>query len=115
MHRELGPGLFEIAYEECLSKELELRGLGVQRQIIKPLVYKHVLIRKSYKIDIVVENRVLLELKAIRQLSESDTAQVLTYLKLSGLAVGLLINFNAMPLKKGIKRFVRTNRSVSEM
>lgn len=111
VHRELGPGLFEIAYEECLAAELLGKGLTFQRQIVRPLVYKKLRLAKCYKIDIVVENRVLLELKAVRNVTATDSAQVLTYLKLSGLEVGLLINFNSMPLKSGITRFVRTNPS----
>lgn len=110
VHKELGPGLLEKAYEECLYAELTERGLESKRQVIQRITYKHRQLEKCYKIDLVVENRVLVELKAIRTLTDADTAQTLTYLKLSSLQVGLLINFNAYPLKMGIRRLVRSVR-----
>lgn len=111
VHKQLGPGLLEAAYEECLFTELTERGIQCRRQVLQPIVYKHLRLSKSYQIDLIVENRVLLELKAVRTLTDADTAQTLTYLKLSQLEVALLINFNAYPLRAGIRRFVRTQRS----
>jgi GxxExxY protein len=108
VHRELGPGLLEKAYEECLCAELLERGLRNQRQVLQPIIFKHRQLTKSYKIDLIVEKRVLVELKAIRTLTDADVAQTLTYLKLSKLEVALLINFNSYPLSAGIRRLVRT-------
>ena len=113
VHTDLGPGLLEGAYEECLFAELAERGVYSERQVIQPVMYKNRRLSKSYKIDMIVEKRVLLELKAVRTLTDADTAQTLTYLKLSNLEVALLINFNAYPLRTGIKRFVRTKSNMS--
>jgi GxxExxY protein len=94
VHRELGPGLLESSYEQCLCHELNLRGLRTRRQIELPIVYKGVRIDCAYRIDIVVEDRVLLEVKAVEQLAPIHEAQLITYLKLSRIRVGLLLNFN---------------------
>ncbi len=109
LQRIFGPGLLERAYEELLAAELMEQGLVVRRQVIFPLIHRSVRITKAYKTDLIVNEKVLVELKAIRTLTDADTAQTLTYLKLSGLEVALLINFNAVPLKTGIKRFIRTH------
>jgi GxxExxY protein len=106
VHRHLGPGLLESAYEQCLCRELSERGIPFQRQLPLPLQYKGVSLDCGYRLDIVVDNRVILELKAIGALEPIHTAQVLTYLKLSGYKLGLLINFNVPALKHGIKRVV---------
>ena len=106
VHRTLGPGLLESAYEECLCRELKALGLEFQRQMILPIVYKGQKIQPGFRADVIVEERVLIELKAVTALLPVHEAQVLTYLKLSGIETGLLMNFNAMPLKNGIKRFV---------
>jgi GxxExxY protein len=106
IHRALGPGLLESAYEECLCRELSLAGLGFERQKPVPVAYKGVHLDCGYRLDIVVEKKLLVELKAVQELSPIHEAQLLTYLKLSGLTVGLLINFNVPVLQRGIKRIV---------
>jgi len=106
VHRVLGPGLLESAYEECLCHELDLRGLAYERQKPLPVVYKDVRLDAGYRIDILVEKRVVLELKAVESLLPIHEAQLLTYLKLGGWQVGLLINFNVEVLKDGIRRRV---------
>jgi GxxExxY protein len=106
VHRELGPGLLESAYEECLCYELLRRDLRFERQKPLPIIYKGVAIDCSYRLDIVVEGVVIVELKSVESLSKLHEAQVLTYLKLSGIAIGLLINFNVVRLTDGLKRFV---------
>ncbi len=106
VHRLLGPGLLESAYEECLCHELTLRKLGVQRQVPVPVVYKEVELECGYRLDLVVERKVMLELKSIEAFSPVHEAIMLTYLRLSGYRIGLLINFNVTILKDGIRRFV---------
>ncbi len=106
VHRQLGPGLLESAYRECLCWELNHRGLTIEREMALPLVYKGVHVDAGYRLDLIVEKRVLVELKAVERLAPVHTAQVLTYLKLTGLRVGLLMNFNADVLRDGIVRLV---------
>lgn len=106
VHRQLGPGLLESAYRACLCWELHHCGLAVDREIALPLVYKGVHVEAGYRLDLIVEGRVLVELKAIERLAPVHTAQVITYLKLTGLRVGLLMNFNAAVLRDGIVRVV---------
>ncbi len=106
VHRTLRPGLLESACEECLCRELESSGLAFQRQVMLPIVYKGHSVEPGFRIDVIVERQVLVELKAVAALWPVHDAQVVTYLKLSGIGKGLLMNFNAMPLKNGIKRFV---------
>ena len=106
VHRLLGPGLLESAYEECLAKELALRNLSVERQKPVPVVYKDVKLECGYRIDLLVENRVVVELKSIESLAAIHEAIILTYLRLSGRRLGLLINFNVNVLKDGIKRYI---------
>ncbi|HEY1797642.1 MAG TPA: GxxExxY protein [Stellaceae bacterium] len=106
VHRQLGPGLLESAYEECLCYELEQNGLIFRRQVSLPVVYKAVRLDCGYRIDVVVEQRVILELKTVERLIPVHDAQLLTYLKLSGLRTGLLLNFHSPVLKNGIKRLV---------
>lgn len=106
VHRTLGPGLLESAYEECLCHELKLSGVAFERQKLLPVVYKDVRLDCGYKLDIVVEGVVVVELKSVRQLEPIHGAQLLTYLKLSELKLGLLINFNVPLVKLGIKRIV---------
>jgi GxxExxY protein len=106
VHPFLGPGLLESAYEECLCHELTLRNLGVQRQVPVPVVYKEVKLECGYRLDLVVEKRVVLELKSIEAFSLVHEAIILTYLRLSGFKIGLLINFNVTILKDGVRRFV---------
>ena len=106
VHSRLGPGLLESAYEVCLIMELESRGLNVESQVVLPLTYKGKLIDVGYRIDILVERSVIVELKAVKNIDPLHQAQLLSYLKLSGLRVGLLINFNTVSLKNGIHRMV---------
>jgi GxxExxY protein len=106
VHRLLGPGLLESAYEECLAKELTLRKLTAERQKPVPVVYKDVKLECGYRIDLLVENRVVVELKSIESLAAIHEAIILTYLRLSGRRLGLLINFNVTVLKDGIKRYI---------
>jgi GxxExxY protein len=107
VHSGLGPGLLESAYEECLFYELGLIGLSVEKQQAVPLRYKEVKLDVGYRADLLVEKKVVIELKSADSLTDVHTAQVLTYLKLSGCKVGLLINFNVKSLKDGYKRFVK--------
>ena len=104
VHRALGPGLLENTYEECLYFELQQSGLKVDKQKTLPLVYKDVKLDVGYRIDLLVENRVIVELKAVESLTDVHTAQMLTYLRLANCKLGLLINFNVLLLKDGIKR-----------
>jgi GxxExxY protein len=103
VHRQLGPGLLESAYEECLCYELEQSGLSFRRQVPLPVVYKAVRLDCGYRIDVVVEEQVILELKTVERLMPIHEAQILTYLKLSGLHTGLLLNFNSAVLKDGMR------------
>jgi len=104
VHRELGPGLLESTYEKCLAFELTQSGLQIVAQKEIPIKYKGQSIESGFRADLIVENKVLIELKSVDQLIPVHTAQVLTYLKLTGLRTGLLINFNVQLLKNGIKR-----------
>ena len=106
VHRALGPGLLESAYEQCLCHELHLRRLAFQRQVDLPVSYKGLNLDCGYRIDLIVECEVVLELKAIETILPVHEAQLLTYLKLSGKHVGLLINFNTPVLTRGIRRIV---------
>ena len=106
VHRTLGPGLLESAYERCLCYELEERGIDFQRQVELPVSYKGVKLDCGYKMDVVVGRSVVLELKSVDAIHPIHEAQLLTYLRLSGLRVGLLINFNVPLLRDGIKRRV---------
>jgi GxxExxY protein len=106
IHRALGPGLLESAYEECLCHELSLAETKFERQKPLPVHYKGVNLDCGYRLDLVVEQKVIVELKAVENLLPIHEAQLLTYLKLSGLTLGLLINFNVAMLKQGIKRIV---------
>jgi GxxExxY protein len=106
VHKTLGPGLLESAYEHCLAYEIARRGLSVQRQVALPLVYEGEKLDAGYRLDLVIDGVVIIEVKAIDALAPIHDAQVLTYLKLSGLRIGLLMNFNVALLKQGLKRFV---------
>ncbi|MBI3778102.1 MAG: GxxExxY protein [Gammaproteobacteria bacterium] len=106
VHRNLGPGLMESAYEECLCYELAHRGIKYERQKLLPVAYKGTKLDCGYRLDVVVDDLVVLELKAVDQIQPIHSAQLLTYLKLSNLKLGILINFNVTALKNGIKRIV---------
>lgn len=106
VHRKLGPGLLENSYKECLHYELTKEGLFVEKEKALPLVYEQVKLDIGYRIDLMVENKVIIETKALETLNDVHLAQVLTYLKLSDCKLGLLINFNVTLLKNGFKRVV---------
>ena len=106
VHTALGPGLLENAYEACLEHELGKRGLRVKRQVALPVVYDGVQIDLGYRLDLLVEDAVIVELKAADRIAPIHEAQLLSYLKLSGKKLGLLINFNVLHLKDGIRRMV---------
>ncbi|MDK2772537.1 MAG: GxxExxY protein [Flavobacterium sp.] len=104
VHRNLGPGLLESSYEECLFYEIKKLGLIVEKQKALPLVYEEVKLDIGYRIDIIVENKLIIEIKSVEALNDVHFAQLLTYLKLTNCKLGLLINFNVALIKNGIKR-----------
>lgn len=106
VHKELGPGLLESAYQACLMFELKSRGIEVVKEKELPVIYRGMQVDCGYRIDLLVEDRVIVELKAIEKLERIHEAQLLSYLRLSGCKVGLLINFNVLQLVQGIKRIV---------
>lgn len=106
VHSALGPGLLESAYEECLFYELKKAGLSAEKQKVLPLMYEEIHLDAGYRIDLFVENCIIIELKAVEALNEVHLAQILTYLKLSKCKLGLLVNFNVKHLKDGIKRVI---------
>ncbi|MEJ5261834.1 MAG: GxxExxY protein [Ignavibacterium sp.] len=106
VHKELGPGLLESAYEECLFYELHKKRFNVERQKPIPIIYKEIRLECGYRADLIVENCVIVELKSIDAINPVHEAQILTYMRFADKRVGLLINFNVLRLKDGIKRFV---------
>ena len=104
VHKALGPGLLESAYEECLYYELQKSGMLVEKQKALPLVYEAVKLDAGYRIDLLIENKLIIEIKAVDALNDLHLAQILTYLKLSGCKLGLLINFNTVLFKEGVRR-----------
>mgnify|MGYP006315345973 FL=1 len=106
VHSALGPGLLESSYKECLFYELSKEGLFVEKEKALPLIYEEIKLDIGYRLDIFVENKVVVEIKSIEAFTDVHTAQVLTYLKLTRCKVGLLINFNVADVKKGIKRLI---------
>lgn len=108
VHRQLGPGLLESAYQECLYYELANAGLTVEKQKALPIIYKDVKLDHGYRIDLLVENKIVLELKTVEAFTDVHFAQILTYLKLGNYPLGLLINFDSKILKNNIKRFINT-------
>jgi len=106
VHRHLGPGLLESAYEQCLSYELQQSGIPFQTQIALPIEYKQVKLDSAYRIDMLVDNQLIVELKTVETLLKVHNAQLLSYMKLAKIHVGILINFNVDILRKGIKRLV---------
>ncbi len=106
VHRELGPGLLESTYEQCLAHELNLGGIAFRLQHAQPVDYKGIRLDCGYRVDILVEDVLILELKSVEQLTGIHEAQLLTYMKLARVKTGLLINFNVTKLKTGIKRLV---------
>ncbi|WP_396173120.1 GxxExxY protein [Flavobacterium sp.] len=106
VHKALGPGLLESAYEECLFYELKKTGLKVEKQKPLPLIYEEVNLEIGYRIDIIIENKFIVEVKSVELLNDVHLAQLLTYLKLSSCKLGLLINFNVKLLKNGVRRVI---------
>ncbi len=106
VHRVLGPGLLESAYGTCLCREFEMRGLSYKQQLALPITYKGVQLGNSYRLDFLVEDQVVLDIKAVEKLLAIHEAQVLTYLHLGNWRIGLLLNFNSLLLKDGIRRLV---------
>jgi GxxExxY protein len=106
VHQSLGPGLLESAYKECLFYKLKKEGLSVVKEIPMPLVYEEVKLDCGYRIDILVESKVVIEIKSVEALNDVHLAQILTYIKLGGYKLGLLINFNVYMLREGIRRVV---------
>ena len=104
VHKVLGPGLMESAYEECLCRELALRGIGVERQLPLPIEYKGARLDCAYRVDLLVEQSVVVEIKSVSSIEPIHEAQLLTYLKLGGWKLGLIVNFNVPVLKDGIRR-----------
>lgn len=108
VHKALGPGLLESAYQECLLYELKAIGYSVRKEVVQPIVYKEITLDHGYRIDLLVENKIVIELKTVEKFTNVHTAQILTYMKLGDYPLGLLLNFNTKLLKNGIKRFINT-------
>lgn len=106
VHRRLGAGLLERAYQECLMYELKLQGLKVEKEVLLPITYKELKIDNGYRIDLLVEDKVVIELKTVEELHNAHFAQTLTYLKFGNYKLGLIFNFNEAILKNGIKRII---------
>ncbi|HRG19864.1 MAG TPA: GxxExxY protein [Saprospiraceae bacterium] len=106
VHKSLGPGLLESAYQECLFYELLLMGLNVTKQAALPVIYQEVKLEVGYRIDLLVEKKFIVEIKSVDAINDLHLAQVLTYLKLSGCKLGMLINFNTVLFKDGVKRVI---------
>ena len=106
VHRELGPGLLESAYEQSLAHELTLNGISFRLQVPQPIQFKGISLECGYRIDLLIEDALIVELKAVEEIKKIHVAQLLTYLRLAEIKVGLLINFNVMKLKDGIQRYV---------
>ena len=108
VHRQLGPGLLESAYQECLFYEIKKAGLKVEKEITLPIIYKEIRLDQGYRIDLLVEDKLVVELKTVENYTSFHFAQILTYLKLGNYPLGLLINYNSKILKNNIKRFINT-------
>lgn len=110
VHKQLGPGLLESTYETCLEYELRNSGFRVQKQVAMPIIYKDIKLEYGYRIDLLVENKIVLELKSVERLNDIHMAQILTYLKLGNYPLGYLINFNVLVLIKGLRRFINKTK-----
>jgi GxxExxY protein len=108
VHKQLGPGLLESAYQECLYYEILNSGLIVEKQKALPIIYKEIKLDHGYRIDLLIENKIVIELKTVEAFTDVHFAQILTYLKLGNYPLGLLINFDSKILKNNIKRFINT-------
>ncbi|WP_396601857.1 GxxExxY protein [Algibacter sp. R77976] len=106
VHRTLGPGLLESAYQECLYYELMAMGYSVQKELSQPITYKDITLDHGYRIDLLVENKIVIELKTVEKFTDVHSAQILTYMKLGDFPIGLLLNFHTKLLKNGLKRFI---------
>ncbi|MCO6496264.1 MAG: GxxExxY protein [Chitinophagaceae bacterium] len=106
VHKNLGPGLLESAYQECLAYELSLQGFLVNKEVPRPIVYKEVKLDHGYRIDLLVNNQVVIEIKSVEAITDVHEAQLLTYLKLGNYKLGLILNFHTVVLKNGIRRMV---------
>jgi GxxExxY protein len=106
VHRALGPGLLESAYEHCLSHELQARGRTVGRQVLLPITYQGTTLDAGYRVDLMIDRRIIIEIKTVEALTPLHHAQILTYLKLSGCPIGFLMNFHVTLFKQGLKRMV---------
>jgi len=112
VHRELGPGLLESAYQACLYYELKKAGLKVEREISLPITYKEIKLDQGYRIDLLIEDKLVVELKTVETYTTVHFAQILTYLKLGNYPLGLLINYNSKILRNSIKRFINSNTNI---
>lgn len=112
VHRTLGPGLLESAYQACLVYELQKVGLKVEKEVGLPLKYKEIKLDQGYRMDLLIENILVIELKTVEEFTPVHFAQILTYLKLGKYPLGLLINFNSKILKNNIKRFINSNKEI---
>lgn len=108
VHKILGPGLLESAYQKCLIYELEKIGFQVKKEVTLPIIYKEIELEQGYRIDLLINNKIVVELKTVESFTDVHTAQILTYLKLGEYPLGLLINFHSKILKNNIKRFINT-------
>jgi GxxExxY protein len=107
VHRQLGAGLLESAYQECLFYELKSKGLNVKKEVSMPIIYKDIKLDHGYRIDLLIEDKIVIEIKAVDALIDVHTTQILTYMKLGDYKLGLILNFNVSILKNGIKRLIR--------
>jgi GxxExxY protein len=109
VHRQLGPGLLESAYQQCLYYEIKKAGLKVEKEITLPIIYKDITLDQGYRIDLLIEDKLVIELKTVESFTSVHFAQILTYLKLGNYPLGLLINYNSKILRNNIKRFINSN------
>jgi GxxExxY protein len=112
VHRQLGPGLLESAYQQCLYYEIKKAGLKVEKEITLPIIYKDIKLDQGYRIDLLIEDKLVIELKTVESFTSVHFAQILTYLKLGNYPLGLLINYNSKILRNNIKRFINSNSSL---
>ncbi|MGZ9676742.1 GxxExxY protein [Flavobacterium sp. GNP001] len=112
VHRQLGPGLLESAYQQCLFYEIKKAGLKVEKEVMLPIIYKEIKIDHGYRIDLLIEDKLVVELKTVESFTSVHFAQIITYLKLGQYPLGLLINYNSKILKNNIKRFINTAREL---
>lgn len=108
VHRQLGPGLLESAYQQCLYYEIKKAGLKVEKEITLPIIYKEIKLDQDYRIDLLIEDKLVIKLKTVESFTSVHFAQILTYLKLGNYPLGLLINYNSKILKNNIKRFINS-------